>query len=207
LLVEAVADLAPPGREAYYRQHGISEQSRAEVEHLLTFDRQHTDTLLAEAVASAAHQSVSMLQRASLPDRCGPFQPRELLGGGGMGTVWLARRADGEVEQVVAVKLLRPYLKFPRVHERFIQERRILASLSHPNIARLLDVGRSTNGQPYLAMEYVEGQAIDAYCEPLELSQRLRVFLKVCGAVFVRPWDAGGPSRSEAIEHPGDARG
>jgi hypothetical protein len=100
-----------------------------------------------------------------------------------MGAVWLAERVDGEVEQVVAVKLLHSYLQFPRVHERFIQERRILASLSHPNIARLLDAGRSANNQPYLAMEYVEGQAIDVYCQPLDLEQTLRVFLKACDAV------------------------
>src|SRR4029450_1130517 len=68
-------------------------------------------------------------------------------------------------------------------HERFIQERRILASLSHSNIARLLDAGRSANGQPYLAMEYVEGEAIDVYCQPLTIQQTLQVFLKVCSAV------------------------
>ena len=100
-----------------------------------------------------------------------------------MGTVWLAARVDGEVDQRVAVKLLQPHLQFPRVHERFIQERRILASLSHSNIARLLDAGRSTTGQPYLVMEYVEGEAIDIYCQPLTLQRTLQVFLKVCSAV------------------------
>jgi hypothetical protein len=155
---------------------------RAEVEALLAFDR-HADTLLVGAVAAGASQAASMLHRASVPDRCGPFQPKKLLGEGGMGTVWLAERVDGEVEQVVAVKLLQSHLRFPRVHERFIQERRILASLSHSNIARLLDAGRGADGHPYLVMEYVEGQPIDVYCHLLDLQQKLRVFLKVCGAV------------------------
>jgi tetratricopeptide (TPR) repeat protein len=181
-LFDAVADLAPADREAYYRQHDISPQLRAEVESFVSFDQQ-ADTLIVGAVAAAASQAASILQRASLPDRCGPFQPKKLLGQGGMGTVWLAERVDGEVEQVVAVKLLQTNLQFPRVHERFIQERRILASLSHSNIARLLDAGRNANGKPYLVMEYVEGEAIDEYCQPLDVQQTLRVFLKVCGAV------------------------
>src|SRR6185369_3141814 len=134
-------------------------------------------------VAAGASCAAAVLDSMSYTERCGAFQPVTLLGQGGAGTVWLAERVDGEVEQVVAVKLLQPHLQFPRVHERFIQERRILASLSHANIARLLDAGRSMTGQPYLAMDYVEGQAIDAYCEPLDLHQALRVFLKVCGAV------------------------
>ena len=181
-LFDAVADLAPSGRDAYYRQHGVSPSLRAEVESLVSFDRQ-SDALLVEAVAAGAAHAASILQRALLPDRCGPFQPEKLLGQGGMGTVWLAKRVDGEVDQQVAVKLLQPHLQFPRVHERFIQERRILASLSHSNIARLLDAGRSANGQPYLVMEYVEGEAIDVYCQPLDLQKVLRVFLKVCSAV------------------------
>ena len=181
-LFDAVADLEPSGRDAYYRQHGTPRTLRAEVESLVSFDR-HSDELLVEAVAAGAAHAASILQPVLLPDRCGPFQPERLLGQGGMGTVWLANRVDGEVDQTVAVKLLQPHLQFPRVHERFIQERRILASLSHSNIARLLDAGRSANGQPYLVMEYVEGDAIDVYCQPLDLHKVLRVFLKVCSAV------------------------
>jgi serine/threonine protein kinase len=180
-IFDAVADLAPAGREAYYSQHGISRQLRDEVEALLSFDP-HSETVLAGVVAAGAHHAALILDGAT-PDRCGPFQPTRLLGQGGIGTVWLAERVDGEVDQVVAVKLLQGHLQFPRIHERFIQERRILASLSHPNIARLLDAGRSGNDRPYLAMEYVEGQAIDEYCAPLDASQTLRVFLKVCSAV------------------------
>src|SRR5207248_11668194 len=127
-------DLAPAGREAYYRQHGISGQLRAEAESLLSFD-QDSEALIAEAVGLGA-SAASILESLS-SDRGGPFQPVKLLGQGGAGTVWLAERVDGEVEQVVAVKLLQPHLQLPRIRERFIQERRILASLSHPNIARL----------------------------------------------------------------------
>ena len=182
LLFDTVVDLPPAAREAYYRQHGVSEQLRTEVESLLSFDRD-SEAVLAGVVAAGASHAASIFQSVLWSARCGPFELKRLLGQGGTGNVWLAERVDGEVEQVVAVKLLQGHLQFPRIHERFIQERRILASLSHPNIARLLDAGRSADGQPYLAMEYVEGQTIDAYCKSLELQQTLRVFLKVCSAV------------------------
>ena len=78
-LFDAVADLAPSGREAYYRQHGVSPNVRAEVESLVSFDQQ-SDALLVEAVAAGASHAASILQRELLPDRCGPFQPERLLG-------------------------------------------------------------------------------------------------------------------------------
>jgi len=180
-IFDAVADLAPASREAYFRQHAISRELREEVEALLPFDR-HAETVLAGVVAAGARQAALLLDTA-LPGRCGPFQPTKLLGRGGIGAVWLAERVDGEVDQVVAVKLLQGHLQFPRIQERFIQERRILAPLSHPNIARLLDAGRSAHDQPYLAMEFVDGQMIDAFCAPLDIPQVLHVFLKVCSAV------------------------
>ena len=195
----------PPVAKLTTGSHRISPPLRAEVESLVSFDR-HSDALLVEAVAAGASHAASILQRASLPDRCGPFQPKRLLGQGGMGTVWLAERVDGEVEQVVALKFLQPHLQFPRIHERFIQERRILASLSHSNIARLLDAGHTANAQPYLVMEHIEGQAIDAYCQSLDLHKAPGLPQGV-RCRFVRPSNARRPPRSEAIEHPRDSRG
>ena len=115
--------------------------------------------------------------------RCGPYRLGTLLGRGGMGTVHLAERIDGEITQQVAVKLLRPGIDGPTLRHRFLAERRILATLSHPNIARLLDAGHREDGQPYLVMEYIEGRTIDAYTAALGTRQTLNLFLKVCAAV------------------------
>eukprot|EP01031_Cornospumella_fuschlensis_P015568 gene15568-19033_t len=113
-----------------------------------------------------------------------PRRATSLLGRGGMGDVWLADRADGELKRQVALKL-------PRVTwggalaERLRRERDILATLAHPHIARLYDTGVDAEGRPYLALEYVEGQPIDAYCleRGLSLDKRLGLLLQVAAAV------------------------
>ncbi len=107
------------------------------------------------------------------------------LGQGGMGSVWLARRGDGRYEGVAAVKLLSPGLVGGSAGERFKREGSILARLTHPYIARLIDAGVSPSGQPYLVLEHVEGERIDGYCDRLRLDvgQRLQLFLDVLAAV------------------------
>ncbi len=117
--------------------------------------------------------------------RFGHWQTVRLLARGGMGEVWLARRADGQHEQQAALKILSPYLAAADSVHRFRRERELLARLEHPNIARLLDGGMSAQGEPYLVMEYVEGVRLDLYCDNqrLPIRERLQLFLKVCGAV------------------------
>lgn len=176
---QEVADLGLREREAYYAQHSVPEALRDEVESLLEFDS-HASTFLMGGVAQAATGIVDAMEK---PERCGAFRPTKLLGRGGMGSVWLAERIDGQVDQKVAVKVLHAGTPTARQQERFIQERRILASLSHPNIARLLDAGQTDAGQPFLAMEYVEGVTVDRFCEHLVRPSVLRIFLKVCSAV------------------------
>jgi len=107
------------------------------------------------------------------------------IGYGGMGTVWLAERRDGRFERKAAVKFLSAALVNREGRERFKREGSILGRLSHPNIAELLDAGVSDAGQPYLVLEYVEGQPIDVYCDERKLDVRARVqlFLDVLGAV------------------------
>jgi eukaryotic-like serine/threonine-protein kinase len=107
------------------------------------------------------------------------------LGQGGMGTVWLADRADGRYEGQVAVKLLHVSLVNRAGQERFAREGSMLARLNHPAVAHLIDAGLSSSGQPYLVLEYVEGDHIDRYCDRhgLTVEQRLRLFLDVLGAV------------------------
>ena len=106
------------------------------------------------------------------------------IGVGGMATVYLAERIDGQIEQQVALKIL-DARNLDESQQRFQQERQILASLDHPNIARLLDAGLTSSGRPYVAMEYIDGQSIDTYCdtERLKIDARLRLFRKVAAAV------------------------
>ena len=126
----------------------------------------------------------ALLRRVELKDLlCGPYRLGNLLGRGGMGSVYAAERADGEVRQRVAVKLLRPGADPPQFRAWFLSERQILATLSHPNIARLLDAGHREDGQPYLVMEYVEGKTIDVYVAGMSVRQKITLFLKVCAAV------------------------
>lgn len=106
------------------------------------------------------------------------------IGSGGMGAVYLAERADGHFDQQAAIKLIRG-IPEAATFVHFARERQILATLQHPNIARLLDGGATPGGQPYLVMEYVEGVPIDAYCRDraLGLLARLRLFQQVCDTV------------------------
>ena len=115
----------------------------------------------------------------------GAYTLETLLGRGGMGSVWLARRSDGRYEGKVAVKLIDMALALGAGAERFQREGSILARLTHPHIARLMDAGLSAQGRPYLVLEYVEGARIDSYCDGhnLDVQARVRLFLDVAAAV------------------------
>ena len=117
--------------------------------------------------------------------RLGPYRIVRKLGTGGMGDVWLAERADEEYQQQVAIKLVRSGVFSRQVQGRLRMERQILATLQHPNIARLLDGGRAPDGTPYLVMEYIDGEPIDAYCDRRRLAPEERIALvrTVCSAV------------------------
>ncbi|MBS0388547.1 MAG: protein kinase, partial [Proteobacteria bacterium] len=117
--------------------------------------------------------------------RLGPYEIDAQIGGGGMGSVWRARRADGRFEGRVAVKLLNAALVGQPAEQRFIREGHVLANLQHPHIAHLLDAGVAPTGQAYLVLEYIEGERIDQYCETraLNTKARIRLFLDVLAAV------------------------
>lgn len=118
-------------------------------------------------------------------DRIGPWRLMRRLASGGMGTIFVAERDDESFRQCVAIKLLRSAVADPTLVQRLVAERQILAELRHANIARLYDGGTTPAGQPYLVMEYVDGVALDAYCQvrKLDLDARIKLFLKVCDAV------------------------
>ena len=117
--------------------------------------------------------------------RIGPYRTLREIGHGGMGTVYLAERADGQYQKRVAIKVVNPHLRTELILRRFRNERQVLAALDHPNIARLLDGGTTDDERPYLVMDYVEGVPLDAWCDSRRLGvrDRLRLFRKVCAAV------------------------
>jgi eukaryotic-like serine/threonine-protein kinase len=121
----------------------------------------------------------------TLPERIGVWLPLRRIGHGGMGTVYLVERSDGEFHQMGALKLLHVGAESEHFLERFARERQILASLTHPGIARLLDGGRSGDDRPYLVMEYVEGEALDRTCDCrcLDIGTRVALFVEIAEAV------------------------
>jgi serine/threonine-protein kinase len=118
-------------------------------------------------------------------DSLGPYRLVRELGAGGMGTVWLAERADGAFDRAVALKLPRAEWTDRGLAQRFARERSVLAALNHPHIAQLFDAGWSASGRPYLALEYVDGLPIHAWCEQheLDIRARLALFVTVIRAV------------------------
>ena len=125
------------------------------------------------------------MSHAHIGRRVGAWQLVEVIGGGGMGQVYLGERADGQYVQRVAIKLMREGLERASLVSRFKAERQILASLDHPNLAKVLDGGITDDGVPYFVMELVSGQPVDAYCDAHDLSvaQRLALFRTVCQVV------------------------
>jgi len=126
--------------------------------------------------AHARVEAAVPAESAPLP-RFGAWQATRVLGRGGMGTVYLADRADGAFQMSAAVKVVPLALASPEIEDRFRRERQFLAMLDHPRIARLLDGGVSREGLPYLVMEFVAGQTIDVYCDQRHLDVRARVAL------------------------------
>ncbi|MGE4071603.1 MAG: protein kinase [Lysobacterales bacterium] len=141
------------------------------------------DGLLDRELTAALPAPVPATDRSG--EQIGPFRLRARLGRGGMGEVYRAERIDGDYAQSVAIKLLRRGLDSEDVLARFLQERRILARLEHPAIARLIDGGMGADGLPWIAMERVEGQPITHYAEAagLALTPRLQLLIAVCEAV------------------------
>jgi eukaryotic-like serine/threonine-protein kinase len=156
---------------------------RNEVESLLLSNSQAAGFLNTPAMDLA--QAAPNPAPTRIGRRIGAYNVLEEIGHGGMGEVYRAGRADGQYEKQVAIKLVRGGYDSAAVLDRFRHERQILASLDHPNIARLLDGGTTDDGIPYLVMELIEGTRIDEYCDAHELNVngRLQLFLQVCSAV------------------------
>src|SRR5215213_5628153 len=159
---------------------------RAEVESLLGYQERARNFIESPAYVLNAELFTDGYDSAQVEGRqIGSYRIVREIGQGGMGAVFLAERSDGEFQQKVALKIVGRGFGGSELARRFRQERQILASLNHPNIARLLDGGMSEDGEPFLVMEYVEGVRIDSYCDErnLETEARLRLFLAVCQGV------------------------
>lgn len=186
-IFDRALDLAPNERDAYVANAcGDDAALRDEVRALLDAHESASDFLESPAVELGARLLEEPADTAHPPPgRAGPFRIVCELGHGGMGIVYLAEREGAELEQRVALKVIRHAGRGEGVIRRFVEERRILALLEHPGIARLVDGGLTEHGMPYVAMELVDGEPIDSYCDArrLTIDQRLDVFGAMCDAV------------------------
>jgi serine/threonine-protein kinase len=183
-LFEGALALPPAERDAYLRDHCHDPGIAAEIDVLLAAHALEAGPI--DRVMAALGSSRDEGWRDAAPrSQVGPYELLREIGHGGMGVVYLARRADGVYQRLVALKLARAPVLDATMRDRFLAERDILAGLAHPNIATLFDGGVTDDGLPYFTMEYVDGQPIDAYCDAhrLDLVARIRLFLRTCGAV------------------------
>ena len=187
-LYEAALGLDPAACEALLdRECQGDENIRQEVERLLS-SREPLPEWLAGPLLGPAPRAVDLIVNSAHGMEGRQLHAYRLIreiGQGGMGSVFLAERVDGAYSKQVAIKLVRPGMNSAEILERFRREREILASLDHPNIARLIDGGSTEEGVPYFVMEFVEGQPITRWCDDrkLNVSRRLELFRKVCDAV------------------------
>jgi non-specific serine/threonine protein kinase/serine/threonine-protein kinase len=194
IVFEAQA-LAPSSRAAFVAKACAGDDSlQREVSSLLesmelaqhryetpAFDPRDAGPLLQSVIAGGGQDApIAMMGR-----RIGPYEIQREVGRGGMGAVYLATRADSEFRHEVALKIIKRGMDTDAIVRRFRTERQILADFKHPNIARLLDGGTTSDGLPYLVMEYVQGQPITTYCDErrLGIDERLALFRTICAAV------------------------
>ncbi len=185
-IFQAVLDVAPQARAAYLTETCAGDDElRGEVVSLLAAHDDAGEFIEVPAVAAITHSETEDGALSVVGQRIGPYQVLREIGHGGMGTVYLATRADDQFKKRVAIKLVRRGMDSDFIVRRFRHERQILASLDHPNIARLFDGGTTEDGLPYFVMEYIEGLPMDEYCDRQQLTtvERLELFRTVCAAV------------------------
>ncbi|MDB4884182.1 MAG: protein kinase, partial [Gemmatimonadetes bacterium] len=185
-LFDAALDLSTGEHEAFLARACEGDSAlQAEVRRLLAAYQASKEFLEQPSAPSVAPLLRSAWGGAEAPQRVGPFRIIREVGRGGMGAVYLAERDDGQFEQRVALKLIRSFGRTDALVERFLGERRILARLRHPNIASLIDGGVMDDGTPWFAMEFVDGQRFDRWCDAanLPIGRRVALLESVCAAV------------------------
>ncbi|HST26874.1 MAG TPA: serine/threonine-protein kinase [Rudaea sp.] len=182
---DALLEQPPEAREAWLESHVADTDSRERLRQLLAAHSGHgfLDTTAGEHAARLAARDLA--PEGLIGSRFGAFRVVRALGQGGMSAVFLGEREDADFRQQAAIKLLRRGLYSELEQRLFQRERRVLAALQHPNIARLIDGGVTASGIPYLVMEFVDGVPITRYAETRNLDVRARVhlFVDVCRAV------------------------
>ncbi len=198
-LVLAALEQPPEARGAFLQDACRDDATlRAEVESLLADDADVTDHFLAPlplTVAAGMRRTPSRVGQ-----RIGSYEIEELIGTGGMGEVYRARRVD-DFQQIVALKLVRQGMVTDETLGRFKNEMQLLAAVGeHPNIARLFDAGTTDDGLPYFVMEYVDGHSIDRHCDErrLTIRERLELFCRRVQGGAVCPSACGDPPRHQA---------
>lgn len=179
-LLEAALDQPSEQRSAFLETHGAySPSARMRARALLDFASQDSGNF----ITGKASQDFREFEK--LPDTIGAYRVLRLIGRGGMGNVYLAERASGDFDHVVAIKVIKSGLLSDEIKQRFLRERQLLASLNHPHIAQLFDGGEVDDGSPFIVMEFVDGQPLDAWLEKAKPSkaQALDVFGQICEAV------------------------
>lgn len=178
----AAAELPPEAREKFWEN--VDPEIRSEVENLLAA-HENAENFIAESLPIDYGLIEKELDKDFTGKIIGSYKLLEEIGAGGMGTVYLAERINADFKQKFALKLIKRGMDSEAVLNRFILERRILAQLEHPNIARLIDGGSTEDGLPYFVMEYVEGETITKFCNHhfLDVKERLELFRTVCAAV------------------------
>ncbi len=182
-LFERALDLPAPERRSFVERECVDDPELArDVLQLLDEDADPVDALVERIVPIS--RSVLIEPTLQPGQRVGAYRLQGEIGSGGMGTVFRAERVDGEFQQRVAIKLIRGFPTRDAL-DRFKRERELLSQLTHPHIARLLDGGSTEAGQPWLAMEYIEGETLSVWLEREhpDLARRLRVFRLICSAV------------------------
>src|SRR6185503_5635574 len=189
-IFQTALDLAPDERNPYITKACAGDADlRRQVETLLT-QYHETNNLLDEtlSVHGDMHALAALINDESDPmigRRIGAYRIEREVGRGGMGAVYEAVRADNMFRKRVAIKLVKRGMDTDFILRRFRNERQILATLDHPNIARLLDGGTTDDGLPYFVMEYIEGRPLYYYCDERQLSinERLKLFRSICDAL------------------------
>lgn len=180
-IARAALDTDPAVRDAFIEDQ--CQQDGRLRDAVMTLVRKAADIESAPTDSSATAEEP--LVDAMIGAHLGPFRVIERIGRGGMGVVYRAERADGDVRQRVAIKLIRRGFDFDDVLARFRRERRILARLNHPGLARFIDGGVADDGRPWFALDHVDGQPLLRWCDNtrLDVKARVRLFLEVCAAV------------------------